>query len=381
MFAQKGELWRMPPWLIILLAKLRIKFAVRRIKMWRSSPYDDRLDEYDAFLSYKSEDVDIVRKVADRLIASGLKVWFAEYVVLLQERDKFEAAIAYGTANSKCGVIFTSDLFRTNATYTGDEVRRLLESRTKRGTTCLRVKLHPDAAPSGQGMPALDSILEEDTFTNQGQHFVDIESVVEFILARFPGAAKACPPLPGELKSPDYNFVVQTSQWRYRINTTNWKIIQPAKGFLPDGDFDGPRFRRRLHGCPTVLHVQFGLDGSPTRPLPVSVGALDDRKVFEDILDFAKRYVGGRRYECVGVHLFSIHQYSKYSHAVLTYWNKFSWIRRYSIILPHPLKMNVNCELVFHFDFYGSFLALCNATASMDSVVRTLEWGKRTSMG
>lgn len=44
---------------------------------------------YDAFITYKSEDADLVRNVADQLIASGIRVWFAEYQVLLQNYDQF----------------------------------------------------------------------------------------------------------------------------------------------------------------------------------------------------------------------------------------------------------------------------------------------------
>ena len=37
------------------------------------------IKHYDVFISYKSEDIDVVRPVVDQLIAAGLTVWFAEY--------------------------------------------------------------------------------------------------------------------------------------------------------------------------------------------------------------------------------------------------------------------------------------------------------------
>ena len=45
------------------------------------------------FVSYKSQDVGVARRIADHLIASGVGVWFAEYQILLVARDRFEEAI------------------------------------------------------------------------------------------------------------------------------------------------------------------------------------------------------------------------------------------------------------------------------------------------
>ena len=48
---------------------------------------------WDIFISYKSKDVEIARKIAGRLITSGIRVWFAGYQILLTGREYFQQAI------------------------------------------------------------------------------------------------------------------------------------------------------------------------------------------------------------------------------------------------------------------------------------------------
>ena len=42
---------------------------------------------YDYFISYKSEDTNIVRIIAEQMMASGLKIWFAEYNIIFSGRS------------------------------------------------------------------------------------------------------------------------------------------------------------------------------------------------------------------------------------------------------------------------------------------------------
>ncbi|MDQ0290576.1 hypothetical protein J3R75_002683 [Oligosphaera ethanolica] len=39
---------------------------------------------YDAFISYRSGDAQVVRNIVEPIMASGLNVWFAEYKIVTQ---------------------------------------------------------------------------------------------------------------------------------------------------------------------------------------------------------------------------------------------------------------------------------------------------------
>jgi hypothetical protein len=66
-------------------------------------------DLYDLFISYRSEDANLVRPVAETLLAAGLDVWFAEYQVLLANYAQFQAEVDRGIDLSRYALVFTND--------------------------------------------------------------------------------------------------------------------------------------------------------------------------------------------------------------------------------------------------------------------------------
>ena len=82
--------------------------------------------KYDCFISYKSKNVVVARQIADRLVASGRKVWFAEYEVLLYNRDRFPEEIERGLRDCKYGIVLTNDDY-AKSEYCRSELVRLLE--------------------------------------------------------------------------------------------------------------------------------------------------------------------------------------------------------------------------------------------------------------
>src|SRR6185437_15537788 len=61
---------------------------------------------FDVFLSYSSKDKDVVRDLANRLRADGLKVWFDEWI--LKPRDSIPAKIEEGLEQSRVLVLCMS---------------------------------------------------------------------------------------------------------------------------------------------------------------------------------------------------------------------------------------------------------------------------------
>jgi hypothetical protein len=68
--------------------------------------------EYDVFLSHSSKDKAIVRELAERLKADGLRVWFAEWII--KPGDPISLKIQYGIETSRTLVMCMSpDFFKS----------------------------------------------------------------------------------------------------------------------------------------------------------------------------------------------------------------------------------------------------------------------------
>lgn len=83
-------------------------------------------EPYDLFVSYKAENANTVRTIVENLIAQGIRVWFAEYEILIENYDEFQDAIDAGIDRSRYFVAFTNQLWATKSEYCVAEVRRFL---------------------------------------------------------------------------------------------------------------------------------------------------------------------------------------------------------------------------------------------------------------
>lgn len=79
------------------------------------------------FLSYKSEDANLVRLVAEYLIAGGLDVWFNEYQILPENYERFTEAIDEGIRQATHAVVFTNNRW-SRADWCLYEMKGLLRS-------------------------------------------------------------------------------------------------------------------------------------------------------------------------------------------------------------------------------------------------------------
>lgn len=74
----------------------------------QEAPELEMTDTWDFFISYHSEDANVVRRIAERLILGGYRVWFAEYRVLLANYEDFEDEIVQGIKHSSFALLFTT---------------------------------------------------------------------------------------------------------------------------------------------------------------------------------------------------------------------------------------------------------------------------------
>ncbi len=330
---------------------------------------------YDFFISYKSEDIDIVRQVADRLLASKLEIWFAEYKVLLQARDQFQSAIDQGVCQSRYGIIFTNDRY-VNSKYCRIELEGLLKPENCGVDRIIEIKLDNSPLPHNTypDLTHAHSITFEDNLA-EVLHF--IEDVTSLPLRRPPEL-----PLPS-----DEPFILRDERLGYQLSLAGWHMYTQGKLNPTFGGFWGPAFQRQIgDGMSLRLYISAGMAAvtrtthkvqglsaacvrralkAAAQNLPNPILVLDDRKCYEGAMDFASAYLDQ---QCKGVHLFF---FGGMSQLALTYTASDGWKRRYSIVLVDPVSQ-LSIELAIAFKFVGSFTEYCHYTTYMDTLVKLL---------
>jgi hypothetical protein len=312
---------------------------------------------YDTFVSYKSEDIHVVRVVAEQLLSAGYTPWFAEYLILLQGRNEFQAAIDQGTTKSRSGIAFTNDRY-AGSKHTMKELRQLLGA-----PGCGIARLVEIRMPSGleirKRFPELDQphrILDSSG---------DVNQILRFLreLPPFDRLAESLPTQ--DLRTQRY-FEPNLG---YTLHLGGWWIKDLGGREIPLVGEQGPTFEavlggRKARGTLSVGPVP-GLSRDP------SASPKDQRHYFDSIIEFADFYTKQTGRQCAGVHLIHDGEYSQFA---VTYWADKAWVRKYAIDLPHPVTKTAT-EFSFTFAFFGPFREFCRYACLFDSIVTSLKWG------
>src|SRR5688572_28681679 len=306
-----------PNWALLavaaaLLVSILLELGLRRS---RGKP-PGQGGRFDAFISYKSEDVEHARRIADRLIASGRRVWFAEYQILLTARDRFQEAIDRGIDRSRFGIAITNDLYAGSEHCRGEMKRLLAHCGPER---VMDIGLPPQPARR-RNFPQL---ADSPALRGSG----DIDAVLGFI-GEVTGWRIA--PAPERIGSgPPCLHRDTCLDLPYSVHVTGWTLVDPS---FQDG---GP-----CYGLPRLgllWNLQYGEEFDPAVYDARRAGAEarnDDRALFEAMCDYADGYFSRYRMgEPVGVHLFHL---DGVSHFALSYRSGRYWKRRYSAMLVDP---------------------------------------------
>lgn len=356
--------------------------------IFASTPYDivanapDNSSEkiFNFFLSYKSEDVDIVRKHADRLLANGMTVWFAEYMILLQNYYTFEDAIYRGLRQSEFGFIFTSESY-FGAKWCREEVMALLKPENCGPKKMLDVRM--TAASTGRKtIPGLSKVPSR-KFTGNVEDIIEIQNdVMQDAVHHWLQLSNS-----RSQRKPYFD-----ERLGYRLDLMGWDMYYRGAPNLTHAGYIGPAFRRKVEGNWLGLHISAGV-AAESRGMPVAFDfseeaikrALqaaqsdfflpftisDDREYYKKGVDFANSWAREHRVKCVGLHLFF---YGRHSHLALTYASRRGWNRRYSIVLVDP-ETDLSIEFALVFKFMGLFTEYCKYTAFMDGIIYSLrQW-------
>jgi tetratricopeptide (TPR) repeat protein len=307
---------------------------------------------YDVFISYKSEDVNLARLVADQLIASDIKVWFAEYQVLLQNYSEFQQAIDSGIHNSAYGIAFTNNRY-SKSMYCCDEMKELLK---KGASQVIEVKMQ-----------------EEDEIHRK---FLDLEhspqmvfkGQIEPILSLISNKTGWQIDAPKEIDEPSSHRPFQGLYMgnHYRVDIGGWNLTERGEEAIEGGNVMGPKFELSDSTVRTFGNIVMGPELSRAAIRYTS----DDREMYKELMRYAPRHLERLGAKLYGLHLFF---HKGLSQMALTYRFKGFWTRKYSVILQRPLDKKA-VEFVFTFGCGGSFQDYCRQVFRMDRLVGSLDW-------
>jgi len=310
--------------------------------------------KYELFISYKSEDVHAVRLIADRLLASGKKVWFAEYNILLIDRSRFQEDIDQGIRDSKFGVAFTNDSY-IQSKYCQLEMDQLL--RFCGPKNIINIQMSPDPA-------ALDKYPE--LKESPSIKFQDTGEALSFI-AHKTGWQIASGTGISPVGAEEY-FEGHACEEPYKIDVSGWELIEQS---FHGG---GPCYLRNIDGFELFWNLQYGKELAPlVYDVRRSSSQRDERALYNELCNYALHYFrdlqpGSR---VGGVHLYNINGAIQFA---ISYFDGHFWKRRYSLMLVHPETYDA-VEFVFTFQFSGPFKDYCRLVEIMDNVVYSFEWG------
>jgi hypothetical protein len=334
------------------------------------------------FVSYKVEDSNLVRGVAERLLGQGVDLWFAEYHVLPENYGEFQRAIDDGIGGATHALVFSNRRWAESkwCRYEMEGLLRGMGGAENVIEVCIPKdeRAHREFPGLAEGSP----IVFAGNHRNPSDE--EIDGLVRTLGARLPipDAARSAPVLPGQIMSfGRYGVQVDTGP------------LRPAPGHSFLAQLAGTQFLRSATFKGGIDGIEVSLDVlvQPFRSVLGDISierdrAADDRRVFTAYREYAGRWLaeeGARRSTEVrarGLHLFFI---GERSHLGLTYTSKrisdqeCFWERRYAIKLGEDKSDPGEASLVFAARLRGrdgeQFQQLCRIAPKLDHIARSFK--------
>ena len=350
--------------------------------------------QWDLFVSYKSLDATLVRHIVEVLVRRGVRVWFAEYSVVLDNYDRFDSEILSAVNSCHRALLFTSRAY-AGSIHCEQEVIWLRQRFHAQPERILEIALEDNHARSAFGLPAgcprfalasphrfmLESFLE---------HQQELAPLVEAVWRHL--GHSSSPPWPCSLaaglvaKTPE-TFSLATSPISFRHE--GFQLEKCSVSPETHGDWlELKSTGTDLLGLECTLAVDFTMQTSPGEWLPVVPdGPLDDRKLYSEQRRLLEGHMLARIRELDpgvegrGLHLVWLERPvpGSRAHIGLTIHSpQLGWRRWYSIILsggelPRPV------ELMFTFRVPGPeipfsrFLEVTSLTERLVQSIRIVE--------
>ncbi len=325
------------------------------------SPIDEQGNLYHAFMSYKSQDSDLVRTVTEWLMSVGLRIWFAEYQILLHDREKFQTAIDHGITHSQCGIAFTNAAY-VESEHCRNELSALASRAGRESTRILEVVLGEtplvkDYLP--QSRQALIVIPHRFSDLSALLKWLSHQLELDDSVADLPTIAAGGDMFEGMAGS-------------YSMDLSGWATTSNEEGWQHDRIFQGPAFRfitnKLLRGNLTIASVR----GVDRKSIQYGTDISFQRNYFNALIGIAAHEFRDASKKCVGVHL--IHKDGQVHFATTSRIDK-EWRRDYYIELPDAYANGLEFALSFRYE--GTFQDFCRHLIAADAVAQSLWFDSR----
>jgi hypothetical protein len=328
------------------------------------------------FVSYKSEDCNVVREVVEILLSAGVPVWFAEYEILPSQYDVFDRDLEANLQNAVRGcthaLVFTNNRW-SQSDYCRAEMRAVTAAISAQDI--IEVRIPHEELPHCEYQ-----MLEHGKTLDYAQDpAATAASVLKLLGIEGASPARAAA-LSGEM-----SFRL----WRFGL------VLNPGPF---ESSIKGSKRASEGHGAPSVLLqaelntqtvqlvIVLQLFDSVLRSLEISQeGTAADREVYKGYRQYAQKWEGDTSVLIRGLHLFF---WNRRSQLALTYVTpsknsdnpQGSWERRY-VLSPRGAGPAERGEI--HFIFYApdikgtpeeqfrKFTALC---PFFDQLIQTIKY-------
>lgn len=290
----------------ILFSKGQVKY-IKKQAINHSWLFKIRQSEYDVFISYKSKDANLVRRVVDVLKANGLKVWFAESNILLVNYEDFENEIREGIERSKNALLFTNQEWYDSA-HCNFEMNLILEKSRENRINYYQLKTGEIKDVAGK-FPELENYKLSCTYSNS---FED--------LIRYVGRFLSCELFLHEGDGREKNIRMYNEHIEVDMSLLARDLIKQDEYYGAEKSLIGAYQIEGLTEGPyteTYMFVYyFGKSEVLSESETFNITSNDDREIYNHYRVYADKWLKNHEYYNLGLHLF---HFNENCHFAFTY--------------------------------------------------------------
>ncbi len=333
------------------------------------------------FISYKSENANEARSVAEVLLAQGVQVWFSEYEITLQDFDddnRIMGKIESAVENSFAAIVFTNDRW-TGSKYCRAEMRAIEKRLLPQ--SIVEVCIPPEASARAE-FSILQNVAEAGSWIEWADNPREIAT---FVLERVSQVstldlAHATNLSPPEVSIMGMRFGLSLDVGSLKSGRTFWSKSDghfPAQMYLFEGSVRGRKVGL-LVGINPFRTAIAGTSFSQTK-------AFDDRAIYRAYRRYAEWWLRLNDYTAKGVHL---HFWNTRSQLAISLQHSppspavCFWERHYALLLSDPCSEFVGeATLTFHVELErNEFSAFCELTREFDRIALTCRYEPLTAL-
>lgn len=317
------------------------------------------------FLSYRTADMLLARAVTERLLASGVGVWFNEYEVDIEHYDAWDQLVAGGIREAVGGIALVGPDYLSSP-YCRDELTQMLAAYGPEGV--LVVVTGDEGGRLVERFP--------DVATSQRVVGHDVDAIVAQVRSLAPFAIPEAIPCRPERTGLVAGGTVLGIP--YRLDADGWRLLGQGGGERGAGEVEGPQLQLADPAARVLMNLYAGplAEGERRSPNPL---AGEDREIRRRTMEQARRHYGALRSLggglARGLHLVPHDGWGQFA---ITYRMPGYWSRKYSVLLVQPT--GEQAEFVFTFGVVGTFASFCRVASQMDRLVTSLEWGVQAAL-